>query len=158
MTEQKIEKVVIEKLSAALAEAEIEGVEIMGAWQPATVADAMPKGLEKPDRRGILTVKAAPRSYENFTGADGSIAVTVTLNVRAEMDANGVDYLAITDAISAVLHHWNISYPDGAEDFAIDGEFLYSGFRLEGGDCGLDVDKTLWTWAQNFLIQGIFTY
>lgn len=157
MTEQKIEKAIIDKLSAALSAANIDDVQIMGAWQPATVDAAMPKGLEKLSRRGILSVKAAPRSYEMYTGADGSIAVTITLNVRAETDANGVDYLAITNAIAAVLHSWNTSYSTGAADFNIADEFLFSGFRLDGGDCGLDVDNTLWTWQQNCTIQGIFT-
>ena len=157
MTEQKIESAIIAKLSAAFAEANIADIQIMGAWQPATAAAGMPKGLEKINRRGILSVKAAPRAYEMYTSADGSIAVTLTLNIRAETDANGVSYLAVADVIAAVLHAWNVDYGTGAADFAIADEFLFSGFRLDGGDCGLDVENTLWTYIQNFTIQGIFS-
>ena len=156
MTEQKIESAIIAKLAAAFAEANIEGIQIIGAWQPATAAADMPKAMEHSAARGILSIKAAPRAYEMYTGADGSIAVTLTLNIRAETDANGVSYLAVADVIAAVLHSWQTDYSTGAADFAIANEFLFSGFRLDGGDCGLDVDKTLFTYIQNLAIQGIF--
>lgn len=155
MTEQLIEKVVIDKFAAALAAANVDGIQTIGAWQPSAIAED-PKGIEKAFARGYLTVKAAPRAYDSYTIAEGSVSVRVELNIRAEIDAKGVDYLAITGALTSVLNAWQRSYSDGKTDFDIENDFTFTGFRLDGGDCGVDWVQKTWTWIQNLTVQGVF--
>jgi len=155
MVEQVIEKAIIDKFAAALQTANIEGIQIFGAWQtPGTNDDV--KAIETAFARGYLSVKVSPRSFDTFIVADGNIAVRVELNIRAERDAKGADYLSITSALSAVIYAWHKTFATGKADFDILNEFIYTGFRLDGGDCGMDRDRGTWTWIQTFTLQGIF--
>lgn len=152
MIEQIIEKRICDKFAEALAAAGVDGVQILGAWQS---PDDGRKGLEEGLSRGYLSVKVSPRAFDSFTMSDGSLAVRLELNVRAEQDTRGVDYLAITDALTRVVYLWHRSYDVGRADFSTD-DFFYTGFRLDGGDCGMDRDRCVWTWIQTLTVQGVF--
>lgn len=151
MTEQKIEKIIIDKFKAL----NLEGVQIIGAWQSVDVGEIKAAG----DRsaRGKLTVKVSPRAHDTFTIAEASFTVSIALEVRAEMDARGVGYLEITDAVSGAIYPWQKKYANYANDFTIASEFEPTGFRHDGGDCGLDVHDGTWYWRQDFTVQGIIT-
>lgn len=82
MTEQKIERIVIEQLSAALEGAGVRGVQAIGAWQ-AEDGDGL-KAFESGRASGVLGVKASPRQYETPTVPDAAIQVDVSLTVRAD--------------------------------------------------------------------------
>lgn len=91
MIEQKIEKIVVDKLSSALSAAGIGDIQVMGAWQPAE-GDGV-KGLEDGTMAGILTVKVYPRQYETPTIPDGSMQVDVGLVSRTDVDWQGTGWL-----------------------------------------------------------------
>lgn len=156
MVEQVIESGIIEALTAALEAADVSGIQAIGAWQPVTDDEADPKGIESATAAGYLSVKALPRAFDTYTMGDGSIGVTVELNMRAEVDAKGADYLTATSALTDVLYAWHKSFDSGQAVFDIENEFLFTGFRLDGGDCGLDRDHAMWTWRQTLTIQGVF--
>ena len=101
MIEQKIEKITIDRLEAALSAAGVEGVQTIGAWQ--SVTDDQIKALEDGRAKGVLGVKVYPRQYETPTIPDGSMQVEVSLNVRAETDAQGQTWLKATEAVSDEL-------------------------------------------------------
>lgn len=153
MTEQKIEKMAIDRLEAALSAAGVEGVQTIGAWQ--SVTDDQIKALEDGRARGVLAVKVYPRQYETPTVPDGSMQVEVSLNVRAETDAQGSLWLKATEAVSDVLQKWQKSYQDYKPVFELSGEFLPTGFNIAGGDCGLDKQNDLWQYTQTFNLYGV---
>lgn len=156
MVEQLIEKIIIDKIEAALADASIEGVQILGAWQPVTDAAADPKSIEEPGARGYISIKVGSRGYDKFLDAEGALDVRLELNMRAEADAKGGDYLAVTRIVCAVIQAWHRSFSVGEMDFNIPDKFLYTGFRMDAGLPGIDRTHCVWTWIQPFVITGIF--
>lgn len=155
MIEQKIEKIIVDAVKATLSAANVSGIQVVGAWQPAALGEI--KAVSDKSARGMMTVKVAPRSHDTFTIVEASFTVSVILSVRAEMDASGIGYLEVTDAVAGVIYPWQKRFSNYADAFAVAGEFDPTGFRLDGGDCGLDVGSGVWTWRQDFTIQGIIT-
>lgn len=153
MTEQKIEKIILDKFEAALQTAGISNIQLMGAWQPSDDGDI--KALEEGTKTGVLGVKVYPRTYETPTIPDGTFQVDVSLTVRAEVDSTGKDYLEITEAVSNVVHAWQKAYINYATDFAIEDEFQPTGFNIESSDVGLDKENCVWQFSQSFNLQGI---
>ena len=102
MTEQKIEKIVMDKLEAALSAEGIFDLQFIGAWQPAEEGDV--KALEDGRKTGAVAVKVSPRSYDTPTIPDGQFGVQISLTMRAEADKTGKNYLDVTDIISSVTH------------------------------------------------------
>lgn len=143
MTEQKIEKIVMDKISTALETAEISGIQIMGAWQK--VDDGDVKALQDGTKVGAVVVKVFPRTYDTPTIPDGQFNVQISLTMRADEDETGKGYLDVTDVISSVTHKWQKSYDEYATDFAIADEFQPTGFNLDSGDVGLDKENCVWT-------------
>ena len=73
MTEQKIEKIVLDKLAVALSNVGGDELQFIGAWQPAGEGDI--KALEDGTKVGVVAVKAFPRTYDTPTIPDGQIQV-----------------------------------------------------------------------------------
>lgn len=73
MTEQKIEKIVLDKLEAALSAEGITSLQFIGAWQPTEDGDV--KALEDGQKAGVVAVKVTPRSYDTPTIPDGQFGV-----------------------------------------------------------------------------------
>ena len=154
MIEQLVEKRIMEKLDAALKAANVEGVEVVGAWQPSAAGTV--KATESA-ALGYLTVKVNPREYDGYLTKGCALSCTVELDVRAESDANGASYLAITDALADVLFHWHDAVENVVADFSdIDG-FDPVGFRLDGGEVGVDKTAAVWTYLHNFTLRGVIT-
>ena len=153
MTEQKIEKIILDKFEAAFQTAGIDNIQLIGAWQPSSDGDI--KALEEGTKTGVLGVKVYPRTYETPTIPDGTFQVDISLTVRAEVDSTGQDYLKITEVVSNVLHAWQKAYINYATDFAIDGEFNPTGFNIESSDVGLDKENCVWQFSQSFNLYGI---
>lgn len=151
MTEQKIEKIVVDKMSNALSAAGITDVQVMGAWQP----DDYVKGLEDESLAGALAVKVLPRQYETPTIPDGQMQVDLALTMRAEVDSTGTSWLSASEVISGVLQAWQKAYASYRTDFNIEGEFMPTGFNIAGGDCGLDKQTDVWIYTQSFNLYGI---
>ena len=153
MTEQKIEKIVLDKFDAAFQEAGINNIQLIGAWQPAQDGDL--KAIEEGTKTGMLGVKVYPRTYDTPTIPDGVFNVDISLTIRAEVDNKGVDYLATTELVSNILHAWQKSYAAYATDFNIENEFQPTGFNLESSDVGLDKENCVWQYNQSFKLYGI---
>lgn len=153
MTEQKIEKIVLDKFKAAFQTAGIDNIQLVGVWS--SVADGQLKSFEEAQAAGILGVKVYPRTYDTPTIPDGMFQVDIALTVRAEVDSTGQDYLATTQVVSDVLHAWQKSYDSYATDFAIENEFQPTGFNLESGDVGLNKEDCIWQYSCSFNIYGI---
>lgn len=94
MTEQKIEKIVLDRFNEAFAAANVGGYQLIGAWQ--AVEDGQVKAIESGSSKIILGVKVYPRSYETPTIPDGMFQVDVSLTVRADSDSTGQEYLGVT--------------------------------------------------------------
>ena len=153
MIEQKIEKIVIDKLSSTLSASGIDDIQIVGAWQPSE--DDEVKGLEDGTMAGLLTVKTYPRQYDTPTIPDGSMQVEITLLSRADVDWQGTNWLSATDAVNDVIQAWQKTYNTYKTDFEIQDEFMPTGFNIAGGDCGLDKANGVWTYTQSFNLFGV---
>jgi hypothetical protein len=147
MVEQKIEKIVIDKLNDAL-----EGVQVqfIGMWQTDDGEKACENGAS-----AVVAVKAYPRAYDTPTIPDASIAVDISLAVRSDVDFGGLTYLDLTTKIQEVLQTWQLTFDDSHTEFSIEGEFDETGFNLIGGDCGIDRENKVWQFNQSFTVYGI---
>lgn len=155
MTEQKIEKIVLDKFDAALKAAEIDGIQLIGVWQAAD--EGQLKAFEETTSTGVLGVKVYPRTYETPTIPDGAFQVDVALTIRAEVDSTGQDYMKATSVVADVLHNWQKDYGAYANDFTIEEEFQPTGFNLESGDVGLNKEDCIWQYSCTFNIYGIIS-
>lgn len=154
MIEQEIEGIIIEKVRAQLAACGLaENVQIFGLWQPSAPGDI--KAVGDGSKAGAVSVKVKPRSYATFTSKEAEFSVHIDANFRMEMDADGRGYLDRAEKIVALFVGWHKSYANYAADFAIQNKFSPTGFRLDGGDGGLDVQAGVWTLLQDFTVQGI---
>ena len=156
MTEQKIEKIVIDKISTALETAGISGIQFMGVWQDVDEGDV--KALEDGTKFGAVIVKVFPRTYETPTIADGQFNVQISLTMRADVDITGKGYKDVTSIISSITHKWQKSYGEYATDFAIENEFQPTGYNLDSGDVGLDKENCVWNFTQSFTLYGIIDF
>ena len=154
MTEQLVEKRIMEQIETALTLSGVEGVKVYGAWQPADAGAV--KAVETADALGLVSVKVSPREYATPTVPHATLATTVAFSMRAEADPTGAKRLAVADAISQLLFSWQDSFAAFAAAFAgIDG-LAVCGFTLSGGDVGVDRTASLWTYTHNLTINAIF--
>lgn len=156
MTEQKLEKIVLDKLQSALEAKGIVNLQYMGVWQK--VDDGDVKALEDGRKVGSVVVKVLPRTYDTPTIPDGQFSIQLSLTMRAEEDETGKGYMDATSVISSITHKWQKSYSDYATDFALENEFQPTGFNLESGDVGLDKENCVWTFQQTFTLYGIINF
>lgn len=143
----------LDKFEAAFLSANIEDIQLMGAWQPAPEGDL--KAIEDGKKTGVLGVKVYPRTYDTPTIPDGAFQVDIALTIRAEVDRTGKSYLDITEVVSNILHAWQKSYSAYATDFKIEDEFQPTGFNLDSSDVGLDKENCVWQYNQTFKLYGI---
>ena len=146
MVEQKIEKIVIDKMKTALDGLQVQ---FIGMWQ---------KEDDKACEDGtsaVVAVKAYPRSYETPTIPYANIQVEVSLAVRSDIDFDGKTYLDLTTAMQSIMQTWQKDFQSSHVDFSIENEFDETGFQLDGGDCGIDRESKVWQFSQSFTIYGI---
>ena len=154
MTEQLVEKRIMEQIETALTLSGVEGVKVYGAWQPA--AEGAVKAIESGDALGIVSVNVSPREYATPTVPHAALATTISLSMRFEADPTGSKRLAVADAISQLLFSWQDSFAAFTAAFdGIDG-LAVCGFTLSGGDVGIDRTASLWTYTHNLTINAIF--
>jgi len=84
--------------------------------------------------------------------------VTVSLVMRAEIDANGASYLSVTDKAASVLQNYQNDLDATIQALQIDGVLTITGFQLAGGDAGADKQNRLWTWAQSIIVYGVISH
>jgi hypothetical protein len=154
MTEQLVEKRIMEQIETALTLSGVEGVKVYGAWQPA--AEGAVKAIESGDALGIVSVNVSPREYATPTVPHAALATTISLSMRFEADPTGSKRLAVADAISQLLFSWQDSFAAFKAAFAdIDG-LAVCGFTLSGGAVGTNRSAALWTYSHNLTINAIF--
>ena len=101
MTEQKLEKIILDKFNDAFTNENVGDYQLIGAWQ--AVEEGQVKAIEEGRSKIILGVKVYPRSYETPTIPDGQFQVDISLTVRAEVDSTGQDYLKVTSVDRALV-------------------------------------------------------
>ena len=93
MVEQMLEKKTLAVIGEMLNNAGIEKVQLVGQLD---AVDGV-KGIESSDSDVIIVAKASPRSYATPTIPTCQIQIDVTALVRADIDYNGMNYLAVSD-------------------------------------------------------------
>ena len=151
MIEQQIEKKVLAKIESRLNDAGIEKVQLVGQLDAVEGV----KGIEASDSDVIIVAKASPRAYSTPTIPTCQIDVQVSALVRADIDYNGMNYLAVSDKLMDIFQHWQRCYDDTHEDFTIADEFDCTGFQLGGGNFTLDATGKTWQYQHNFTVFGV---
>lgn len=151
MVEQKLEKKAIDKLEAALAEAGITTIQVVGSLQP----DVGLKMVEKEDKDGVVVVKASPRQYASPTIPTCEIVLGFNATIRADVDYNGLKYLEVASKLMDVLQRWQRCYVDTHIDFTVDGEFDCTGFQLDAGSFSFDRSEKLWQYSHQMTVFGV---
>ena len=98
-----------------MKEAGIEKVQLVGQLDAVEGV----KGIEASDSDVIIIAKASPRSYSTPTVPTCQINVDVTALVRADIDYNGKNYLAVSDELMNVFQHWQRCYCDTHDEFTV---------------------------------------
>lgn len=150
MIEQQLEQKIIDKFENALSGMNIQ---IVGVWQP--MSDDQLKGIEDGSSDGILTIKMPPRSYETPTIPTAQFPCVVSLGMRADVDADGQKYLAVTEILTDILQRWQNNLDDVISDLQIEDTLDVAGFQLTGGDVGADRTNKVWTYTQNFIVYAV---
>ena len=151
MIEQSIEARVLAKIKDSLSALGIDNVRLVGQLEAVEGV----KGLEDADDQIIIIAKSSPRSYATPTIPTCTITVDVNALVRADIDYNGANYLAVTDRLMQIFQNWQRCYDDTHEDFSIDGEFDCTGFQLDTGSFSLDATGKLWQYNHGMTIYGV---
>ncbi len=150
MIEQNIEDKVLAKVASVLSAA---GVDVQYAGQLQAVNGI--KALENASSDVFIIAKSSPRSYSTATIPTCQIDVQLNVLVRADVDYNGVNYLAVTDKVMNVLQHWQRCYDDTHEDFTVQGEFDCTGYQLGSGNFTLDSTGKTWQYSHSMTIFGV---
>lgn len=151
MIEQNIEDKVLAKVSNALSAAGIVNIQFfsqLGAYEDG-------KGIENADDGVIIIAKSSPRSYSTATIPTCQIDVQLNVLVRADIDYNGINYLAVTSKAIDVLQHWQRCYDDTHEDFTVEGEFDCTGYQLGDGSFALDNTGKVWQYTHSMTVFGV---
>ena len=152
MIEQTIECKVLAKVSAALSAAGIQNVQTFGQLD---ACEENVKGIENADSDVIIVAKSSPRQYGTPTIPTCQVEVQLNVLVRADVDYNGVNYLAVTSKAMDVLQHWQRCYDDTHEDFTVEGEFDCTGYQLGSGNFTLDGTGKTWQYTHSMTVFGV---
>ena len=102
MTEQFIERRAMDALISQLDGSGLTGqYSIYGSLQPGLL-----KSMEDSTRPILVVVKVSPRSYESPMSPTARMELTVTAQIRADMDYEGKGYLDVCDALMRKYECW----------------------------------------------------
>ena len=153
MTEQKLEKIVIDKIAAAFDTAGLESYQMIGSWQIAN--DEELKAYESSQAQNVVCVKVMPRQYDTPTVPYAMFSVQLNVLTRAEMDVQGANWFGATEIVQDILQKWQQKYSNIETDFTIADEFKPCGFNIAGGDLGIDKENCIWQFTQSFDLYGV---
>lgn len=151
MIEQNIECKVLEKVSSKLSTAGIQNVQV---YSQLNAYDDV-KGIEDANSDVMIIAKSSPRSYSTATIPTCQIDVQLNVLVRADVDFNGANYLAVTNQIMNVLQHWQRCYDDTHIDFSVENEFDCTGYQLGSGNFALDGTGKIWQYTHTMTVFGV---
>ena len=149
-----LEKSIEANIIAAIADLNLDGLDIHGAWQAANAGEV--KDEESDGAPATLAVAVSPRSVETFGICVCSMNVALSLVVRTDLDPTGAALETYVAPIADLLTRWNRTMdcvnPCGME---VEGEFAPGGLQLTGGS-GPEFDREMCIWAVvfNFTLRG----
>lgn len=146
MIEKDIEKTLQDKCLAAI---ETAGVTIHPISPLSSIAAEQ---IEKSTADGFLVVSVQPRSYDTPMVPTCTISATVSLLVRAEMTE--VDFGALTEKLISLFDRWQACLDDVHGPFS-SPSFQLAGFRLGGGDIGIDHASATYNYSHTLDFIGV---
>lgn len=148
MTEQKIEKLMVERFEEIL---EGTGIQVIGTLQPTLLE----KAEEESSKMGVVVVKVSPREYETPTVPTCRMNCAISVSLRADKDFNGRTYLEVCDTIINELERFQKCLHDVHELYSIPDEFNVTGFLLGQGQTSIDQTNKTWNYIHNYTVYGI---
>ena len=146
MIEKDIEQTLQAECLAALA---TDGVTI----QPISpLSSSVAEQVEKSTADGFLVVSVQPREYETPMVPTCKITATVSLIVRAEMQE--VDFGSLVDKLVTLFDRWQACLSEVHTPFS-SSAFQLAGFRLGGGDIGIDRASATYSYSHTLDFIGV---
>jgi len=151
MIEAKIEKAFVDRLKKVL---EQYNIQVVGTLQP-TLFDEV-KAEETKGAVGILAVKVSPREYATSTIPTCQIRGGLSLNLRADVDYSGKNYIEVCDIIMNQMERFQKCLPEVHEEFSVPDEyFRATGFQLTSGDTAVNKDAKTFQYTHGFIVFGV---
>ena len=147
-----IEKLLEDKIVAAIDSLGIKKLSIVGAWS---------KPVEETMRTSsALTVVVGPRTYSRYTVCEATFPVMLDLVVSTAVDKDGELFLSAATAISDMLHVWNMNRHNEAKTaLAVEDKLSIGGIRVEGGDAPFyDRDNARRSMSISFSVTGFVSH
>jgi len=157
-----IEQRIVAAVSNAIDTAGVVNWQIFGAWSP---ADAFAvKNEEDPETVATVAVVVSTPASPTFTAPQVTLAGTVTVTVRVDLDPSGSSLLAIAEAVANLLNSWQSDTYQQCFD-ALDvvdtdtDECIFSAdeISIESAVPRLDRDRKLTTLSFPFTLSGVLT-
>ena len=146
MIEQKIEKIMVERLAKIVGK---YGVGVYGTLQPSFLKAS--EGIDT----GVLVVKVSPREYDTPMVPSCRLNCTLSLSLRADLDFSGKNYLEITEMLIEELEKFQKCLEDVHQIYCLPNEFEPTGFLLGSGETSIDRGSKTWIYAHTMTIYGI---
>ena len=145
-----IEKDIEQTLQAeCLAALKTDGVTI----QPISpLSSTVAEQVEKSTADGFLVVSVQPREYDTAMVPTCTITATVSLLVRAEMKE--VDFGSLVERLVNLFDRWQACLSEVHTPFSSDA-FALAGFRLGGGDIGIDRAAATYNYSHTLDFIGV---
>ena len=147
-----IEKLLEDKIIAAIDSLGIKGLSIVGAWSAPIEETAKTKAT--------LTVVVNPRTYSRYTICEASFPVYIGIAVSSAIDKNGELFMSIATAVSNMLHVWNMNKHNEAKTALEIANYLsIGGIRVEGGEPPYyDIENARRTFSISFSVTGFIAH
>lgn len=149
-----LERMVEAKIIAAVNALGIDGLAVSGFWQPSAPGEV--KGVEDSAHKSALAVKVPPKGFDTFSICEATLAVSLLLEVRADMCPTGEELSTICGAIGDMLTGWNMDEHGEVErDLSVPGVFSASGVNVSTGT-GPDfvAAEGVWEVEYNLTLRG----
>ena len=146
MIEKDIEKAL---QTSCLAAIETDGVTIHPISPLSSLAAEQ---IEKSSADGFLVVSVQPREYDTPMVPTCRITATISLLVRAEMTE--VDFGALVEKLINLFDKWQACLDDVHTPFS-SAAFQLAGFRLGGGEIGIDHASRTYTYSHTLEFIGV---
>ena len=108
--------------------------------------------VEKSTADGFLVVSVQPREYETPMVPTCKITATVSLIVRAEIQE--VDFGSLVEKLVNLFDKWQACLDDVHSPFS-SSAFQLAGFRLGGGEIGIDRASATYNYSHTLDFIGV---
>lgn len=149
--EQEIEKRISDTISQALADNNIDGIQVTGSLQTTEII----KAVEKENCSGMIIVKVKPRRYQTPTTPECEIPVSIVFTSRADVDYNGKSYMTVFGVLLDTFNQWQRCLDDVHTLFNIEQVFNCTGYQLSDGDTTIDSNGKIWGYTHDMVVSGV---